>query len=375
MQNADVTSPVEEATDIDAGVANFFGLCAAADVVAVNIDDAKSGCGWTTPVNAERTNATLQGKFDDWVGAQPTAANRGRVVGANGSTLSAVQSYQIRDLVWQCLKDPAYFIKLSQILQYWYDNPGMIKSLSSGKINDYDIPQPSASTTTNSASATATATDSESTSSVDSETATTTDSESTTSTAPNVKRTVSPTGIADANGDFNPGTTFKGNNVLTGITCVDNQYRPESLDGTKYKGFLDQYNSKTKYAGEMSVQIFYSCAPWITVSKFPWDNTDRFANIETETPILFVQTTYDPVTPAISGQSASKAFTNSYYIESNGAGVSVIIISVFVDADSLNSTAVLITNLKHSSSRLINTGSPKQSLRRHILALISQIPS
>lgn len=248
------------------------------------------GCAWVTPAGAARTNASLIQKFDNWVGAKPNEMNRGRVANDTGYLLNIEDSWLARRFMFNILKRPDLFIKSSQILQYWYENPAQIQVLNPDKINEYTIP-----------------------------------AASTTATATNAKRQVQATGIADSNGDFNPDTTFTGNNELIGITCADNQFRPKPLSGTEYKDYLDQYNNKTKYAGEFSVQIFYSCAPWLTVSKFPFAAGDRFANIKTSTPILFVQTTYDPVTPAISGKSAAAAFLGSYYIESNGAGVSFVV--------------------------------------------------
>lgn len=336
-------SPVEEATDIDAGIQNFFGLCALADVVPVTDNSADQGCGWTTPLNADgtpgdRTNATLIKKFDDWVGVDYTKADRGRTtITSNGKTLDVGKSWIIRNLVWALMKRPRDFIKLSQILQYWYDNPGEITfgAVNSDNLYAYKIP---VATTTSSAteSATETATESATDSAAEAtESATETTTDEATTTAPKVKRTVSPTGVSDENGDYPPvaaesNVAGKGNLELESITCTDNQYRPRPLNGSAFSDFLDQYNQKSKYAGEMSVQLFWSCAPWVTTSKFPYLDTDRFANIVTSpSPILFVQTTYDPVTPAKSGRAAHGAFTNSYYVESNGAGVSTIYHSMF----------------------------------------------
>lgn len=275
--DADALSPVEEATDIDRGVRNFFGLCALAT---------ESQCGWTTPQGSARTNATLLQKWDDWVGVNPLELNRGR---PDSSPLTDTTSSNVRSLVYQSLKDPEVWPKLSNILQSWYDDASQIVQLSADDIPGYQIGTAGTS----------------------------------------VKRQA-------ATGNYDPNAANANDNAapnaLSGISCLDSAYRPPRsppLSGAQYQAWYGSYSDKTIYASDLSIVNFYNCAPWITQPKEVFDPVnDRFANIQTLNPILFVQTTYDPVTPEVSGDAAAQAFSNSYIIKSNGAGVSTFLSSL-----------------------------------------------
>lgn len=256
-------------------IANFFGLC--------NLSG--SNCAWNTEPDTA-TNATLLQKYADWVGSNPTAVNRGRTTATSNIGTRDDLSYFARNVLVDSLGAPWLFPKVARILQYWYDNPGAITNLNSGDVTGYVIPD-----------------------------------------SAGVKRQA----IPDNNGNYNPASTrdVYGAFAIVGITCVDSQYKPgfnsevPTLSGQVYQNWFARYAETTTYGPEISIRGIYACAPWQTQPRQQFSSTDgRFANIRTRKPILFVQTTYDPVTPEKSGDAAKRAFTNSWIVKSNGAGVS-----------------------------------------------------
>ena len=166
------------------------------------------------------------------------------------------------------------FQKCAQVLQSWYENPSQIEPID---LTKYELPL---STSKRNAAS------------------------------------------EDVNGNFNPADSESAvtMNELLAITGSDNQFRPGNLDGATYADWLVQYNAKSKYAGEFSINNLLSFAPWIPQAAEYF--TTEFANIHTSKEILFVQTPYDPVTPNISGIAAHDAFTNSVIVFTDGVGVS-----------------------------------------------------
>lgn len=235
-------------------------------------------------------------KFNDWVGVDPTKDDRGRNNSPLESTASTdpaknlakgnYRSYVVRSLIRDALRDPDEFPKLAIILQYWYENPGKIEG--GIDIADYTVPQPADS-----------------------------------------KRDTTDSTFIFTDNNYDPSTAATAakatENELEGITCSENTFRNANPDVEDYRNILNKYMETSKYAGDAGTGIIFSCYPWTTTSYEP--ALSRFADIETKNPILFVQTTFDPVTPKLSGQAARDAFTkeSASIVFSSGFGVSMLL--------------------------------------------------
>lgn len=229
-------------------------------------------------------------KFDDWVGADPTADDRGRKDSPLTDTTSPEKtnsrSYIVRSLIRDALRHPSNFPKLATILQYWYENPDKIKG--GIKIKKYEVPQPA-----------------------------------------NGKRDTTDSDFLFTDSNYDPSTAEAAeeatHNELEGITCSENTFRNANPQVKDYRNILDEYLKTSKYAGDAGNGIISSCYPWITTSDEP--ALSRFEDIKTKNPVLFVQTTFDPVTPKLSGQAARDAFTkeSASIIFSSGFGVSILL--------------------------------------------------
>lgn len=232
----------------------------------------ESDCAWN--VGGNGTYDTLLKKFNDWVGATP--ADRGV-----NSKLNVEESFNVRDVIYQAIKYGFTFQKGANVLQTWYLDRTKIKSV--GAFTDYPDPGlPSKQ-----------------------------------------KRQY----VTDGSGDFTPSKSNASNEyVLTAITGSDNQYRPLPLNGQVYTSWLNQYENTSQYAsqyaGDLSISNLWGYAPWVPKAEEYFDTA--FENIETTpSPILFIQTHFDPVTPNYSGLAAHAAFINSGYVTTNGVGVSL----------------------------------------------------
>lgn len=205
-------------------------------------------------------------KYDDWVGANAT------VRGTDAVGLDIDDSYNVRDFMSEAVKFGSRFIKGANVLQAWYDDESQISG------DDFDsIPDPGESS---------------------------------------VKRQAS----SDTNGNFTPNKSNLRNRLaLTAITGSDNGFREASAQ--KYFDWLQKYNEKSKYSGDVSIQNLWKYAPWVPRAAEYFDT--EFEDIETSPgKIVFVQTPFDPVTPSDSGLAAHAAFINSVYITTQGVGVS-----------------------------------------------------
>jgi hypothetical protein len=205
--------PSEEANDVDKGVINFFAKCA-------NVSEGQSAnqCAWTTPVGQQRTPESLLTKFSDWVGAEPLGENRGRATLPPDQSLSADESYIVRSLLFETLRDPSDFVTTARILQYWYD--------SNARIPEEPISVEDAAATLPTA-------------------------------ATRVKPRQAP---VDA---FDPtqatAAPNKAPNAIFGISCLDGQYRPADLSNETYAQVYNAYSAKTKFGTEKSVVNVYAC--------------------------------------------------------------------------------------------------------------------
>jgi hypothetical protein len=205
--------PSEEANDVDKGVGNFFAKCA-------NVSEGQSAnqCAWTTPVGQQRTTESLLTKFSAWVGAEPLGQNRGRATLPAAQTLSADQSYIVRSLLFETLRDPSDFVTTARILQYWYDSNTRIPARPVS-VEVAAATLPAAATRVKPRQATVDAFD-----------------PTQATAAPN-----------------------KAPNALLGISCLDGQYRPADLSNETYAQVYSAYSAKTKFGTEKSVGNIYAC--------------------------------------------------------------------------------------------------------------------
>lgn len=195
------------------------------------------------------------------------------------STLNVDDSYYARNVMNAGIKYGSTYKKAATVLQGWYLKE--YKPEYVADLNDYVYPPAPASST------------------------------------PNEKREAS----SNDNGNYDPRETrAAGNYELIAITGADNQFRPDNLNGATYKEWLDEYNEKSKYAGDLAIDNLWKYAPWVPKAE-EYFNTE-FKDINTNPrPILFIQTPYDPVTPSDSGKAAHEAFTNSRLLTTQGIGV------------------------------------------------------
>ncbi|KAF2030923.1 alpha/beta-hydrolase [Setomelanomma holmii] len=106
--------------------------------------------------------------------------------------------------------------------------------------------------------------------------------------------------------------------ALQGITCAD--YIPKlEASVSNFKAWRDLWISTSKYGGDQAfLTTLYMCSLWQNDAKEKF--AGPYTNVETKSPILFVNTQYDPVTPLISAQNSSAGFLKSRVLVSSGGG-------------------------------------------------------
>ncbi|KEF57871.1 uncharacterized protein A1O9_05792 [Exophiala aquamarina CBS 119918] len=104
--------------------------------------------------------------------------------------------------------------------------------------------------------------------------------------------------------------------ALSAITCGD----WDDIDGTldDFEKWLGLYLERSQFGGDQLISILYGCATWRVNAREKYDGL--FTGIETNTPILFINGPFDPVTPFTSAQNSSSGFTNSALLQTMGAG-------------------------------------------------------
>lgn len=117
---------------------------------------------------------------------------------------------------------------------------------------------------------------------------------------------------------FNIANSFnaKTSNALEAITCGDWDDINASLQD--YSRYLQLYNQRSYYGGDQLISILLSCSTWDVNAREQYNG--EFTNINTSTPILFVNGPYDPVTPLSSAKNSSSGFKNSVVLQTLGAG-------------------------------------------------------
>ncbi|KAI5269521.1 hypothetical protein E4T47_07021 [Aureobasidium subglaciale] len=86
----------------------------------------------------------------------------------------------------------------------------------------------------------------------------------------------------------------------------------------RFRDLRKLYISKSNYGGESALGNQYSQETWLVDAKERFGGS--FKGIETKTPILFVNTLYDPVTPLDAALSSSSGFLRSVVKRHSGVG-------------------------------------------------------
>jgi hypothetical protein len=108
--------------------------------------------------------------------------------------------------------------------------------------------------------------------------------------------------------------------AISGITCGDVVQRFQGSP-ENFKTWLATYEKTSKYGGDIAISILYQCSVWTVDAKGKF--TGAFNNIKTKTPILFLNSMYDPVTPVISAKNSAAGFVGARVLLSSGVGVSI----------------------------------------------------
>ena len=100
------------------------------------------------------------------------------------------------------------------------------------------------------------------------------------------------------------------------ITCGD----WDDIDGTieNWKDWLKLYEARSRLGAPPQITYVYRCSTWRVNGRGKY--TGKFTNIETKTPILFVNGPYDVNTPLTSAINSSAGFVNSKVLVHGGAG-------------------------------------------------------
>lgn len=105
-------------------------------------------------------------------------------------------------------------------------------------------------------------------------------------------------------------------NAIWAITCGDWDDIPGDVND--FADWLQIYNARSTFAGDQLISILYQCSTWNVYAKEQF--AGKFEDIQTNSPILFVNSPYDPVTPLVSAQNASSGFIDSAVLQHEGAG-------------------------------------------------------
>lgn len=123
-----------------------------------------------------------------------------------------------------------------------------------------------------------------------------------------------------------------GADALDGIYCGDQAYRAETVDDLYSAWALHSEQSSFSDTGADSE---LNCARWPFKAVETID-MNKFKQVKTKTPILFVNSRYDPVTPLVSAYESSTRFSGSRVVVHEGYGVSCLasIVTIFQLTDS-----------------------------------------
>lgn len=105
------------------------------------------------------------------------------------------------------------------------------------------------------------------------------------------------------------------------VNCGDWDDIPGTIED--WTQWLELYQNTSSFGGDLSlggngIDILYQCSAWQLNARGKYRGT--FTNIRTRTPILFVNSRYDPATPVESARNASAGFVGSRVLEHNSPG-------------------------------------------------------
>lgn len=106
-------------------------------------------------------------------------------------------------------------------------------------------------------------------------------------------------------------------NILSAVTCGEWDEIPAG-DLGDYSELVDIYEKRSTFGGDQLIGIVFSCAAWNVTAKERYEG--KFTGIKTHTPVLFVNSDKDPVTPLVSAQNSSSGFVDSKVVQHTGAG-------------------------------------------------------
>lgn len=106
-------------------------------------------------------------------------------------------------------------------------------------------------------------------------------------------------------------------NILTAVTCGEWDEIPAG-DLGDFQELVTVYENRSTFGGDQLIGIVFSCATWNVTAKERFEG--KFTGIETHTPVLFVNSDKDPVTPLVSAQNSSSGFVDSKVVQHTGAG-------------------------------------------------------
>lgn len=127
-----------------------------------------------------------------------------------------------------------------------------------------------------------------------------------------------------------------------GITCSDTSFRTSKIEDM-FEG-VRQQQAATAFADVYAPQL-WSCPRW---KLEPAERFDGKIKGTTKTPILFVNSEYDPITPMRSAETSSARFAGSALLRTNALGVSLPSLCVH----EFPPTVLLLINLSASWTRL-----------------------
>ena len=108
-----------------------------------------------------------------------------------------------------------------------------------------------------------------------------------------------------------------GPEALAGIECSDSALRTNTL--SSIVPIVDAKVARSRILGEvLSVLQPITCARWLFKAKEIYSGTFQAT---TRTPLLFVGSPFDPVTPLVSARNSSLGFEGSVVLEHAGYGV------------------------------------------------------
>ncbi|KAK5058688.1 hypothetical protein LTR84_010952 [Exophiala bonariae] len=125
-----------------------------------------------------------------------------------------------------------------------------------------------------------------------------------------------PTDISWDHSSTGPGDESTGSDTLNAITCGD----WDDIDGTleNWDYWLSLYKNRSRLGAPPQIDLLYQCSTWRVNARGKY--TGKFTDVETRTPILFVNGPYDVATPLTSAQNSSAGFPNSKVLTHGGVG-------------------------------------------------------